>query len=292
MLLAIDIGNTNVVFGLFDKKDNQKPLYTWRCATKSQKTEDEYAVWFLALMQHTGLKVSDITGAVMASVVPSVTRPLEQFCKKYLSVKPLLIKSTELDLGLSVKIDRPQEVGADRVVNAAAALAYHGKPPFIIVDFGTATTFDIVDAQGDYCGGIIAPGPKLSLETLHNATAKLPKIDMVRPMTNSVIGKNTIHAMQSGVYWGYLSLIEGLVKRLRSELGGHGKVIATGGLATLFERDAHDLFDVIDGDLTMKGLVMLYHRNYKNLKNEDSEVDSENENKNKKSSIHKRKKIA
>ncbi|GIL37934.1 type III pantothenate kinase [Roseiterribacter gracilis] len=256
MLLAIDAGNTNVVFAVYDG-DVQRGV--WRAATDSRRTADEYAVWLLQLMSKAGLDAAQLDGCIVASVVPLATFNLLKLVREHLQLEPLVIGEPNVQLGLRVLLDRPEEVGADRIVNAVAASERYGGP-LIVIDFGTATTFDVVDANGDYRGGVIAPGIILSVEALHMAAAKLPKVDVVRPKTDNVIATSTVTAMQSGIYWGYVGLIEGLVARIRAELGGGARVIATGGLATLFA-DATQAIDSIDEDLTLRGLVLLYQRN-------------------------------
>jgi type III pantothenate kinase len=260
MLLAIDAGNTNVVFAVYDG-DVQRG--SWRAATDARRTADEYAVWLLQLMEKTGIDAARLTGCIVASVVPLATFNLLQLVRDHLRLEPRLVGEPDLQLGFRVLTDRPDEVGADRLVNAAAASERYGGP-LIVIDFGTATTFDVVDANGDYRGGVIAPGITLSVEALHMAAAKLPKVDVVRPKNDRVVATGTVTAMQSGIYWGYVGLIEGLVARIRGELAQESdkrvRVIATGGLATLFIQ-ATQAIDDIDEDLTLRGLVLLYRRN-------------------------------
>lgn len=254
MLLAIDCGNTNVVFAVFDG-DQRRGL--WRIATDPKRTADEYIVWLTSLMALKGLRPIDIHSAVVASVVPGATFNLKRLCKDHFGCSPVIVGAAGVDLGTRAICDRPNEVGADRLVNAVAAAAAY-KPPLIVVDFGTATTFDVVDADGNYRGGAIAPGLNLSLEALHMHASKLPRIEVTVPRV--VIGTNTIECMQSGIFWGHVGLIEGLVSRIRAEWGGPMTVVATGGLATLFAK-ATDVIEHIDPDLTLRGLLLIHNRN-------------------------------
>ena len=253
MLLAIDSGNTNVVFAVFDG-DVLKGV--WRTATDGRRTADEYAVWLMQLMALEHLGRGDITDAVIASVVPQSTFNLKLLCRRYFGCEPVVVGDDGADLGIKVLLDRPEEIGADRLVNAVAVLVKKVVPA-IVVDFGTATTFDVIDSKGTYCGGAIAPGINLSMEALHLAAAKLPRIDIRRP--RQVVGKSTIEAMQSGIFWGYVGLIEGLIRRIQDERNEKMTVIATGGLASLF-RDATPAITAIDPDLTLRGLVEIHRR--------------------------------
>ena len=255
MLLAIDSGNTNIVFAVFDKDDTVRG--EWRSSSHTDRTADEFGVWLEQLMSGAGIKPADITAAIIASVVPAILFSLKTLCRDYFDCDPLVVGEDGVKLGLKVLIDRPDDVGADRLVNAVAAHErYEG--PLIIVDFGTATTFDVVDGDGNYIGGVIAPGVNLSLEALHMAAAQLPRVGIQR--TEKVIGKSTVEAMQSGIYWGYVSMIEGLVARLRAEHGAEMDVIATGGLAGLFT-DASDVIKESDPDLTLRGLLAIFRNN-------------------------------
>jgi type III pantothenate kinase len=251
LLLAIDVGNTNTVFALYRERH---ALGQWRISTMRERTADEYAAALTTLMALKGYHHGDVGAAVIASVVPQALTPLKRMC---LEVFDCVARVVGEDLGVTVPvlIDNPREVGADRLVNAVAAHArYHG--PLIVVDFGTATTFDVIDEAGRYCGGVIAAGINLSLEALHRAAAKLPRIAVERPPR--VIGSSTVTAMQSGVFWGYVSMVEGMVARIKEEFGAEMKVIATGGLAGLFA-DATDVIEQVDRDLTMAGLVELFY---------------------------------
>ena len=252
MLLAIDSGNTNIVFAVYE---GDKRMGLWREATGQPRTADDYAVWLSSLMEMQGLKPEQISDAIICSVVPHALLDLEQLCRRYFECEPLIV-SRKLDLGIKVAIDDPESAGADRLANAVAVSSQYGGPA-IVLDFGTGTTFDIVDAEGNYRGGVIAPGINLSLKALHDAAAHLPRIAVARP--DKVIGGGTVGAMQSGVYWGYLGLIEGLVARITEEFGQPMKVIATGGLAAIFN-DASDVITAIDPDITLTGIVEIWKR--------------------------------
>lgn len=253
MLLVIDAGNTNVVFAIRDPSGWRG---TWRIRTDAQRTSDEYAAWLLVLLGHSGLRREEVSAAVIGTVVPAALYHLRRLCRDWFNVEPLVARAS-LDWGFEIRIDNPNEVGADRLLNALAGHRRFGGP-MIIVDFGTATTFDVVDKSGAYMGGVIAPGINLSLEALHQAAARLPRIGIGRPQ--SVIGRSTVPAMQSGVYWGYVGLIEGLLGRIKAEFGGPMKVVATGGLAPLFAEGAL-MIEHIEPDLTLDGLRLLAERN-------------------------------
>jgi type III pantothenate kinase len=253
MMLVIDAGNTNIVFAV---REGDSWIGTWRIATDDQRTSDEYAVWLHTLFQIAGIKRERIQRAVIGTVVPAALYHLRRLCRDYFDVEPLIARA-RLDWGFNIKVDNPDEVGADRLLNALAAHQRYGGP-LVVIDFGTATTFDVVDADGAYLGGIIAPGINLSIEALHTAAARLPRIGIGRPQ--AVIGKSTVPAMQSGIYWGYVGMIEGLVVRIRAEYSGHLKVIATGGLAPLLAEGTM-VIEKIDPDLTLDGLYMLALRN-------------------------------
>jgi type III pantothenate kinase len=255
MLLCIDSGNTNIVFAVFD--DDDKMLEKWRASSNSNRTADEFEVLLGQLISSSNITVDDINACIIASVVPASLYTLKSLCRDYFSCEPMVIGEEGVELGIEIKVDQPSDVGADRLVNAVSAYQQY-KSPMIIIDFGTATTFDVIDLYGNYIGGVIAPGVNLSLEALHMTAAQLPRVDIQR--TSSVIGKNTIEAMQSGIYWGYVGLIEGLVKRLSEEHKIDISVIATGGLASLFN-EATDFIAFSDPDLTLSGLVFIYRRN-------------------------------
>ena len=260
MLLAVDCGNTNVVFAVYDGDELKGQ---WRAATKTDRTSDEYGVWLTELLDREGILAEEITDAIIASVVPSKNFDLGRLCEKYFDCKPRFVGDAGLDLGAEIRVQNPKEAGADRVINAVAAHATY-KGPLIIIDFGTATTFDVVDKTGAYCGGCIAPGINLSMEALHMATAQLPRLPVVNPGNAPVVGTTTVAAMTSGVFWGYVGLIEGLVARIRAERepidGKPIKVIGTGGLASLFA-EATSVIEHIDGDLTLRGLLLVHQRN-------------------------------
>ena len=253
MLLVIDAGNTNVVVAVHDGRGYRG---RWRIRTEPQRTSDEYAVWLLGLLGHSGLSAQEVTAAVIGTVVPAALYDLRRLCRDWFGVEPLIARPT-VEWGFSIRVDRPEEVGADRLLNALAAHEkYRG--PLVVIDFGTATTFDVVGADGSYEGGIIAPGINLSIEALHRAAARLPRIGIGRPQ--AVIGRDTVAAMQSGVYWGYVAMVEGIVTRIRAEAGADLKVVATGGLAPLLA-EGTTLIGRIDPDLTLDGLRLLAQRN-------------------------------
>lgn len=254
MLLVIDSGNTNTVFAVYD---GDQMRGQWRSSTRGDQTADEYGVWLSQLLAIEKLRRPDITDTILASVVPANVFTLKSVCRRYFKSEPLVIGEPGVDLGMKVLMDQPGEVGADRLVNAVAAHAsYSG--PLIVIDFGTATTFDVVSGDGDYLGGCIAPGPNLSLEALHMAAAQLPRVAVGRPP--QVIGKSTVPAMKSGIYWGYVGLIEGLARRISEEYGEAMTVVATGGLAPLFA-DATPVIAHLDPDLTLRGLLEIHRRN-------------------------------
>lgn len=255
MLLAADVGNTNVVFALFD---GDQIKARWRIATDPRRTGDEYAVWLLQLMQIEGIDRSQIKQVIVGTVVPRAVHNLTILAEKYFGVTPLIAGQGAADWGLVIDVDEPGSLGADRALNTIAAHAkYDGD--LIVVDFGTATTFDAVDFTGAYKGGIIAPGINLSLDALVGNTAKLPRIAIRAPQNTSVIGRNTEDQMLIGVFWGYVAMMEGLIQRMRDEIGRPAKVIATGGLAVLFDEKT-DIFDAVDADLTLEGLALLANR--------------------------------
>ena len=256
MLLAIDAGNTNIVFALLDAGGAIKAR--WRIATDARRTADEYAVWLHQLLSLEGYERSAITAVIIATVVPRALHNLEVLASKYFGVDALVAGRAPVEWGIVLDVDEPQSVGADRVVNVIAAHKLY-QDDLIVIDFGTATTFDLVDYSGAYKGGIIAPGINLSLDALVAAAAKLPRIAIEAPASSSVIGRTTQDQMQIGIYFGYVAMIEGLVARIKSEVGRPAKVVATGGLATLFERHS-SVFDSIESDLTIQGLGILYAR--------------------------------
>ena len=255
MLLAIDAGNTNVVFALVD---GAKIKTRWRIATEARRTGDEYAVWLHQLLELEGYSKADVTAAIIGTVVPRATHNLEVLASKYFGVEALIAGEGKAAWPIALDVDEPQNVGADRALNVIAAHEkYQGD--LIVIDFGTATTFDVVDYTGAYKGGIIAPGINLSLDALVNAAAKLPRIAIDVPEDASVIGRTTESQMLTGIYWGYVAMMEGLVARLKREIGRPVKVVATGGLAALFDKQA-DLFDAVEPDLTIRGLSLLHEK--------------------------------
>lgn len=254
MLLAIDVGNTNTKFSLYD---GERWLAHWRASTQSVRTADEYATWLAQLLQFQGLTLGSIDACVISTVVPQALFNLRNLSRRYLECEPMIVGEPDVELGIDLRIDNPREAGADRLVNAVGAQAQHGGPA-IIIDSGTATTFDVIAADGGLEGVIIAPGINLSLQALHSAAARLPRVEIRRPP--AALGKNTVHAMQSGVFWGYVALIDGLVRRLQDEAGYPMKVIATGGVASLFE-GASETIEIFDHDLTSVGLLEIYKRN-------------------------------
>ena len=254
MLLAIDAGNTNLVFALVDRGQIRT---RWRIATDPRRTADEYAVWLYQLLELEGYAKRDVDAVIIGTVVPRALHNLEVLSSKYFGVTPLVAGQGDAAWPIAFDVDEPHNVGADRALNAIAAHAKH-KGDLIIIDFGTATTFDLVDASGDYKGGIIAPGINLSLDALVSAAAKLPRIAIEAPKGNlSVIGRTTEEQMQIGIYWGYVAMIEGLTERMKRELERPATVVATGGLAHLFDKHTN-AFDAIEPDLTIQGLSLLY----------------------------------
>lgn len=253
MVLVFDVGNTNIVMGVYE---NNQLLTHWRMSTDRQKTADEYAVLFKNLFDFQGLDMREVTAVVISSVVPPLNFVLEETSSRYFGVEPLVV-GPGVKTGISLKYENPREVGADRVVNAVAAFERYGGP-VIVVDFGTATTFCAISRHGEYLGGAIAPGIGISTEALFQRAAKLPRIELVRP--RSVIGRNTISSMQSGVIYGFIGQVDGIVERMKSELGEDAKVVATGGLAELIATDSHTI-DVVDPQLTLEGLRLIYEKN-------------------------------
>jgi type III pantothenate kinase len=255
MLLAIEQGNTNTLFAVHD---GERWIAQWRAATESTRTADEYAVWLSQLLSMAGLQLGVFNGCIISSVVPQSIFNLRNLARRYLHVEPLVI-GENAELGISVRIDKPSEAGADRLVNAIGAhIAYPGE--LIVIDSGTATTFDIIAADGGFDGGVIAPGINLSMEALHNAAAKLPRVAILKPQR--VVGTDTVGAMQSGVFWGYIGLIEGLVARIKAERDTPLTVVATGGVASLFH-GATASIDHFDHDLTIRGMLEIWRRNQK-----------------------------
>jgi len=254
MLLAIDAGNTNLVFALVDGGEIKA---RWRIATDPRRTADQYAVWLHQLLELEGYSKSDVDSVIIGTVVPRALHNLEVLASKYFHVEPLIAGQGKAAWPMSLDVDEPQNVGADRALNVIAA---HAKHPgdLVIIDFGTATTFDVVDGSGAYKGGIIAPGINLSIDALVSAAAMLPRIAIEAPEDKSVIGRTTESQMIIGIYWGYVAMIEGLTERLQLEIGREVTVVATGGLASLFDKHTQ-AFDAIEPDLTIQGLSLLHN---------------------------------
>lgn len=255
MLLAIDAGNTNIVFALVE---DGMIRTRWRIATDARRTADEYAVWLYQLLELEGFTKADVSAVIIGTVVPRALHNLEVLASKYFHVDALVAGQPGADYGIVLDVADPTTVGADRALNTLAAHALH-EGDLIVIDFGTATTFDVVDYSGAYKGGIIAPGINLSLDALVSAAAKLPRVAIEAPDNPSVIGRTTQDMMHIGIYWGYVAMMEGLVARMKAEIGRPVTVVATGGLAALFDHHT-ELFDAIEGDLTIQGLAMLYER--------------------------------
>jgi type III pantothenate kinase len=257
MLLAIDIGNTNIVVGAFD---GDRLLRSWRLSTQRDRTADEMGMFLLQLLQHRQLTPGDADGIVIASVVPTLTRPTVEMATRYFDRTPLLVDGS-LDTGMPVLYELPSEVGADRIVNGVAAYERYGRArrlPLIVVDFGTATTFDAISEQGEYLGGVICPGVSISADALFQRAAKLPRVDVRRP--DAVIGRTTVGSIQSGLFYGYVGLVEGVVRRMRGELGSRAACVATGGLAEMIAPETPAI-DEVDRDLTLHGLRIIWQRN-------------------------------
>jgi len=256
MLLAIDAGNTNVVFAIFDGETLRGK---WRASSEAKRTADEYAVWLTQLMALEGLTPADITGTIIANVVPAAAYNLTTLCSNFFKTEPMVIGDPKVNLGIEVHMDHRENVGADRLVNALAAHQAYGGP-LIVIDFGTATTFDIVGPDGAYEGGVIAPSAQHSVDALYRAAAQLPRVKIERP--DKVIAKDTVPAMKSGIYWGYVGLIEGLTSRIQAEYGAPMRVIGTGGLAPLYA-EATTAMELVDQDLTLRGLRLIHAANSK-----------------------------
>ena len=263
MLLAIDCGNTNTGFAVFD---NNSCIGKWRTSTNPNRTADEYAVWLTQLLALKSLSLKDINSIIIANVVPETEFNLQHLCEQYFCLHPMIVGDKDLDLGIDIHIDEPGELGADRIVNAVGANDLY-KGPLIIIDFGTATTFDITESDGSYAGGLIVPGINLSLEALYNAASRLPRIT-IEPQpksktsndTYSIIGKSTKTAMRSGIFWGYIGLIEGIIERVKAEYNIPMQTVATGGLAPVFAGSTSAI-DFVDQDITIHGLVLIHKRN-------------------------------
>ena len=255
MLLAVDAGNTNLVFALVEGGAIRA---RWRIATDPRRTADQYAVWLHQLLALEGFTKADVEAVIIGTVVPRALHNLEVLAGKYFGVEPMVAGQPPADWGIELDVTEPDSVGADRVLNAIAAHAIH-EGDLVIIDFGTATTFDVVDYSGAYKGGVIAPGINLSLDALVSAAARLPRIAIEAPATTSVVGRTTEDQMHIGIYWGYVAMIEGLLARMKAEIGRPVTVISTGGLATLFDQHT-EAFDAIEPDLTIQGLSLLHQR--------------------------------
>ena len=253
MLLAIEQGNTNTMFALHD---GAAWIAQWRTATDPARTADEYAVWLHQLVSMQDMRLAEIDDCVISSVVPQSIFNLRNLARRYLKVEPLVV-GENVALGIEIRIDKPSEAGADRLVNAIGGFLKYGGP-LILIDSGTATTFDVIGADGAFEGGVISPGINLSMQALHSAAARLPRVAIAQPAR--VIGRGTVEAMQAGVFWGYVALIEGLIERIRNEYGAPMQVVATGGVASLFE-GATDKIDAFDPELTLRGLLEIVRRN-------------------------------
>lgn len=258
MLLAIDIGNTNIVLGVFD---GEQLRWSWRLMTQRERTSDELGIFVAELFAHAGIDRNGVTGIVLSSVVPPLTRPAVQMCRRYWNLEPLLVDPAT-NTGMTILYEPVSDVGADRVVNAVAAFELYGKPrqaPVIAIDFGTGTTFDAITKAGEYAGGVIFPGIQISADALFQRAARLPRVDVRRPP--SVIGRTTVTSVQAGLYFGYVAMIDGVVARMRAELGEPKAIcIATGGLAEVIARDTESIEEV-NPDLTMIGLKIIWKRN-------------------------------
>jgi type III pantothenate kinase len=257
MIFVFDVGNTNTVLGVYD---GEELTHHWRIETNRNKTDDEYGMLIKSLFDFANLPLSDISGIIISSVVPPIMFALEKMCLKYFNLKPLVV-GPGIKTGLNIKYDNPKEVGADRIVNAVGAIHEYGSP-LIIVDFGTATTYCYINEDKKYLGGAIAPGIGISTEALYTRAAKLPRIEIVRP--EGVVGRNTVSAMQSGILYGYVGQVEGIVNRMKSESKQTPTVIATGGLASLIAQES-TVIDIVDPFLTLKGLQLIYKRNMESI---------------------------
>lgn len=258
MLLAIDVGNTNVTIGLFD---GDRLAHNWRLAALRERTADELGIFVTRLLEQAKINISAVSGIAVASVVPPLTRPMEEMCERYFGMKALLVDAT--NAGMPVRYSPAGDVGADRIVNAVAAWEKYGKTggvPLIVVDFGTGTTFDVISREGEYLGGVICPGIGISAEALFQRAARLPRVDIRKPP--SVIGQNTVNAMQAGLFFGYVEMVDGLVRRIRGELpdGSRATVIGTGGLVEVIAEESRAI-QKIEPDLTLDGLRLIWHRN-------------------------------
>lgn len=254
MILTLDAGNSTIVLGIYEK---DTLLYHWRMSMERQSTEDEYAMKIQALFTHVGMSFDQISGIIISSVVPPIMFVLEEMCKKYFHTKPLVV-GPGIKTGLNIKYENPREVGTDRIVNAVAAIHLYSGRPLIVVDFGTANTYCFINKNGDYLGGAIAPGISISTEALYNKAAKLPRIEIAK--VSNIIGKNTVAAMQSGIFYGFIGQVEGIVGRMKMLSKEEPLVVATGGIASLIANETK-MIDIVEPLLTLKGLHIIYKRN-------------------------------
>lgn len=255
MLFVIDVGNTNTVLGVFA---DEHLKFEWRIRTDRHKTEDELGMLVKSLLEHQGLHLSDISGVIISSVVPPIMFALEKMCRLYFKVEPMVVGREMIDSSLKKCYPNPQEIGADRIVNAVGAIKEYGAP-LIIIDFGTATTYCYVNKEAEYYGGLISPGITISMDALYQRASKLPKIEIEAP--KNIIGQSTVEAMQSGVFYGFVGQVDGIVKRIKDSLDHKVTVVATGGLASLIA-DGSSEIDIVDKYLTLKGLQIIYKNNH------------------------------
>jgi type III pantothenate kinase len=253
LIFVLDVGNTNIVLGVYE---NNKLKRHWKVGTDRNKTEDEFGMLVKNLFSDSDIHLKDIDGVIISSVVPPIMFALESMCQKYFHIKPLIV-GPGIKTGLNIKSDNPREVGADRIVNAVAGIHFYGAP-LVIVDFGTATTYCYIDENYQYLGGIIAPGIKISTEALYTKASKLPRIEIAKP--KNIVGKNTVDAMQSGIFYGYVGQVEGIVGRIKKQYDSNVKVVATGGLANLIAEECK-VIDKVDPFLTLEGLNLIYFKN-------------------------------